>query len=86
MAGLENIRMGVSYLHPIFFSEFFGECNLLDFAEAAEGGVGGVVRNAARSSAWPALHISLTFSRLLDATPLCTSQPTAQIFGRVQFA
>jgi len=32
MAGLENILMGVSYLHPIFFSEFFGECNLLDFA------------------------------------------------------
>jgi len=28
-----------------------------------------VERNAARSSAWQALHISLTFSRLLDAKP-----------------
>ena len=27
-------------------------------------GVGGVERNAARSSAWPALHLSLTLSRL----------------------
>jgi len=32
MAGLENILMGVAYLHPIFFRRFFGRCNLLDFA------------------------------------------------------
>ena len=102
MAGLENILMGVSHLHPIFFSkflgvaiclilrscgseangwageytdgriisspnffsEFFGKCNLLDFAELRmrSCGVGGVERNAARYSAWQALHLSLTFS------------------------
>jgi len=28
-----------------------------------------VDRNAARSSAWPALHLSLTFSKLLGANP-----------------
>jgi len=40
-----------------FFSRFFGDCNLqnaIDFAE--------LERNAARSSAWQALHLSLTFS------------------------
>jgi len=39
-----------------------------------------VERNAARSSAWLVLHLSLTFSRLLGATPCSTSQPTSQIF------
>ena len=49
------------------FKRIFGECNLqgaIDFAvpRMRSGGVGGVQRNAARSSAWLALHLSLTFS------------------------
>ena len=56
-----------------FFRRFFVECNLqaaIDFAELRMRGcgVGGVEqmvgRNTARSSAWQALHLSLTFSRL----------------------
>ena len=52
--------------------KFFGGCNLLDFAELRmrSCGVGGVERNAARSSAWQALHISLTF-RLAPRSPPC---------------
>ena len=34
----------------------------IDFAELR-------MRNAARSSAWQALHLSLTFSKLLATTP-----------------
>ena len=67
MAGLEDILMGVSYLHPIFFGGFFGDCNLLDFAvlrmrcwssrsNLRSGVAECVERNAARSSAWQALH------------------------------
>jgi len=36
--------MGVSYLHPIFFGEFSGACNLqnaIDFAELRSEGVAG---------------------------------------------
>ena len=47
--------------------KFLGACILqgaIDFAEAAEGGVVGVERKAARSSASPNLHLSLTFSEL----------------------
>jgi hypothetical protein len=42
-----------------------------------------VERNAARSSAWRALHLCLIFSGVLDATPHITSQPTMQIFKRI---
>jgi len=53
-----------------FFSRFFGECILqaaIDFAgmrmrNSGVRGVEGVERNAARSSASPNLHLSLTFS------------------------
>ncbi|MGB7533984.1 MAG: hypothetical protein WA977_13580 [Halobacteriota archaeon] len=59
---------------------FFYKCYLhgaIDFA---------ALRSEAELEAWHALHISLTFSRLLGTNPHGTSQPTTQIFQRVQFA
>jgi len=42
----------------------------IDFAVLRmQCGVGGVERNVARYSAWQALHLNLTFSRLLGTNP-----------------
>jgi len=61
-----------------FFSSFFYKCDLqgaIDFAEAA------YPRKARQ-----ALHLTLTFSKLLGATPRSTSQPTTQLFLQVHSA
>ena len=74
MAGRENILMGVSYLHPIFFSGFSATafCNLrnaIDFAELRMRSCGAVAKQLEE--------------RALDATPLSTPQPTTQIFKQL---
>ncbi|MGB7532424.1 MAG: hypothetical protein WA977_05520 [Halobacteriota archaeon] len=55
MAGLENILMGVSYLHPFFSAKFSASAICLILRCCV---VGGVERMAWASGATPAWHLA----------------------------
>ena len=69
MAGLENILMGVSYLHP-FFSAKFSASAICLILRCCGSGVGAVVAICGAECA----------ARSCGAVEKCTSQPTMQIF------
>ncbi|MGB7533043.1 MAG: hypothetical protein WA977_08750 [Halobacteriota archaeon] len=62
-----------------FFCDAFAKVQLI--LRSCGSGVGGVERNAARSSAWPALYLSLTFSCHIAAHRAAFS---ARAFCKVQ--
>jgi len=72
MAGLENILMGVSYLHP-FFSAKFSAGAICLILRSGGSGVGGDSEAIRRKGFWV-------------PTPHITSQPTVHLFLRLHSA